>query len=144
VTLGYLPANDASFEILHAVNLVSCNFPTQITANFNGTDYTFDVICNGKSLLLNGPGATLNTPNFGVEQLKIYPNPTNGKVTLKLNKNISEIDIEISNILGQVISNERFINTNTINLNIVGSPGIYFVSIKTSEGNSKIIKVLKK
>ncbi len=29
-------------------------------------------------------------------------------------------------ILVQVISKERFVNTNTINLNITGSSGIYF------------------
>jgi hypothetical protein len=97
------------------------------------------------SFTLNVNDTTLSIDGYNLSGYDIlaFPNPTNGKVTLKLNKNISEIDIAISNILGQVISYERFINTNTINLNIDGSPGIYFVSVKTSNKGSKTIKIIK-
>lgn len=143
VTLGYLPANDASFEIVTTGTLTSCNFPAQITTDYNGTNYTFDVLCLNNILYLNGPGATLTTSTFDIELLKVYPNPTSSKVTLGLNKSIPELNITISNILGQVISYERFVNTNTVDLNIDGSPGIYFLTLKTPEGSKKTLKIIK-
>ncbi|APY07848.1 hypothetical protein BWZ20_05845 [Winogradskyella sp. J14-2] len=75
ITLGYLPANDASFEIVSAGTLTSCSFPQQITANFNGMDYTFNVVCQNNSLYLNGPGAVLSTSNINISEVILYPNP---------------------------------------------------------------------
>jgi hypothetical protein len=84
-------------------------------------------------------GNNLNLKN----KIRVFPNPTYKNITLDFESIIGEIDATISNVLGQVITNERFVNTNTINLNINGSPGIYFVTLRTPEKYSKTLKIIK-
>lgn len=77
-------------------------------------------------------------------KIKAFPNPTHKNITLDFGENIETAAISITNILGQVITNEQFVNNNnTIDLSIDGSPGIYFVNINSSEGFSKTIKIIK-
>lgn len=59
-------------------------------------------------------------------------------------KSFSEIDTTITNILGQVVAFERFVNTETFQLNLEGDPGIYFVTLTTESGVSETLKVIKK
>ncbi|MFV0565159.1 MAG: T9SS type A sorting domain-containing protein [Flavobacteriaceae bacterium] len=83
VTLGYLPSSTASFAILSASNIANCNFPAQVTANYNGTNYVFNVICSNNTLYLNGIDAELSVPRIDKNELKIYPNPVNDLLTIK-------------------------------------------------------------
>ncbi len=72
-----------------------------------------------------------------------YPNPTTGNFIIKLNKDYTKTEIRITNVLGQNISSSLFSNTDTLNLNIEGDNGIYFISINTFDGKSATLKVLK-
>jgi hypothetical protein len=139
VTLGYLPENDASFEILHAVDLVSCNFPSQITVNYFGIDYTFDVICNGKSLLLNGPGATLTNEEFELQEIALFPNPSNSVVTIKMNAAIKG-NWQLINPLGQIVKESDF-EASELKISVQDlNSSIYFLKITDSEINQSITK----
>ena len=112
VTLGYLPANDASFEIVTASNLSSCNFPAQVTGNYNNTDYTFDVVCQNNTLYLNGPGVALSDTNFEVNQIKVYPNPTNNKLFINTNS-IKNGQWKLYSQLGQLIKQGKITQEKT-------------------------------
>tara|TARA_B100000809_G_scaffold265039_1_gene322600 strand:+ start:1016 stop:2284 length:1269 start_codon:yes stop_codon:yes gene_type:complete len=99
------------------------------------------------------PASSFNTscPNpcaVGIEEnnisiLSLYPNPTNGIVTIDLGAVKQDIKTTLTNSLGQVILIEDYTSANFINLDIDAPKGIYFLQIETSEGESKILKVLK-
>lgn len=143
VTLGYLPANDASFEIVTAGTLTSCDFPSQVTSNFNGTDYTFNVICLNNILYLNGPGATLSSPSFKTESVGIYPNPIKNEFSIKLPSQ-SEGTWLLYNELGQNVMQgqlqgvETKIDTETL------VPGFYALQIKDENNTTVTVKKIIK
>jgi hypothetical protein len=74
---------------------------------------------------------------------RLFPNPTQGGVRIDLGKNYPEINVKVTNIFGQFISLEHFVNTNTLDLTIKGSSGMYFVSITDTQGMNSILKVIK-
>ncbi len=87
---------------------------------------------------------SLDIESFGKTfDFNVYPNPTKGEFTIDLDKEYSEINMRISNILGQHIFSESFRNTNRIATNISAGNGIYFIEITTSEGNSSVLKLIK-
>ena len=80
---------------------------------------------------------------FG-SSFSVYPNPTSGDITLDLGGNYFNVDIRISDVLGQVFYRTHNISvTKTINLAIEEAPGIYFIDVITSEGKTATIKVVK-
>ena len=105
--LGYLPADDASFEILSATTLSSCNFPAKITRSFGGTDFTFDVLCQNNKVYLNGPGVTLNTEKFSKVSLEVYPNPVNETLNIKLN-GFTNGKWQLFNAIGHLVNEGHF------------------------------------
>ena len=71
--------------------------------------------------------AVLNIP---APTFKLYPNPTNGNVTVKIDA-ISPYSLTVTNIMGQVITSLNG-NSDMVNLNVSNyAPGIYIVNIRT-------------
>lgn len=139
VTLGYLPANDASFEIVTAGTLTSCNFPAQVTSNFNGTDYTFNVVCQNNVLYLLGPGATLSNPDFEASELDVYPNPVSDILNIRLSQQVEGRWV-LFNQIGQLVLEGDIIDLETsININSLVS-GFYALQIKDGRNNTVKIK----
>jgi len=112
--------------------------------SFNNIMYTFEVVCNPTNVTLRVAEA-LSTDDFSeVEaQITIYPNPTQGVIQIELGQNYPEIEVTVANILGQFISVQRFTNTKMLDLQIEGSPGIYFVTLSDSNGLRRTLKVVK-
>ncbi len=138
VSLGYAPANNASFEILRATTLNSCNFPAQVTANFNGSTYTFDVVCNNTSLFLNGPNV-VSTSNQELQKFTIYPNPTNDYIFINF-KTKFDGTWKIFNQLGQIIKQGNIKETQKkIALDKFHS-GIYFIKIENNLSNKTSVQ----
>lgn len=139
VDLGYLPADDAIFEVLTAGNIVQCNFPAQVTGNYNGTNFTFDVVCQNNILYLNGPNAILSTPDFDASELEIYPNPVSDMLTIKLSRQVKGKWM-MHNILGQEVLKgnlsglETDIDTSTL------QSGLYALQIKDDGNNTVKVK----
>jgi len=73
----------------------------------------------------------------------IYPNPSNGNFTIDLGKEFANVSIHISNMLGQKISSSTYPSIKIIEQEINAPSGIYFVTISTSEGISKTMKIIK-
>ena len=73
----------------------------------------------------------------------LYPNPSDGNFTIDLAKEYTDVTVQISNILGQVISSEKYTSAKIIEKEINTSAGMYFVNVTTTEGFSKTIKILK-
>lgn len=139
VTLGYLPANDASFEIIKSNEIYNCSLPSTVTATYNGTPYTFDVVCHNNSVYLNGPNAVLSTNENEIDDLIIYPNPVSDVLNIKSNK-MTNGHWELINHIGQVVKTSEFM-TNELQINTSKLPaGIYFIKLEDDGLNATITK----
>lgn len=74
----------------------------------------------------------------------VYPNPTTGAITITMHELQDELNVEVMNIAGQVISSERFENAESVNLNIDGADGVYFIHLISNNSERQVIKVIKK
>ncbi|MDY0217129.1 MAG: zinc-dependent metalloprotease [Bacteroidales bacterium] len=81
--------------------------------------------------------------NIFYQNIQIYPNPTNGTITLKFKSEIDNIQINIRDITGKLIKNICSTHNNTIIFEIEGSKGIYFMEIlsNNSAATYKIVKL---
>ena len=70
------------------------------------------------------------------ENINVYPNPANNKITITNNKEIrEEAIISIYQINGQLIMLDKFQNQKLIELDVSNlSNGIYLLKIQTKEG----------
>ncbi len=64
--------------------------------------------------------------------MNIYPNPTNGQITIELNNTDSEGQLKVFDMLGNVVLIKQLNNNKTV-VNLTGrSKGIYFINIETN------------
>lgn len=115
------------------------SFPTDMEG-----EWTWEATYMGETASHTFNVGVLGTQENELVNTFVFPNPSSGNFNINLDESHSEINTTITNMLGQVIASEKFENTNTINLKIEGTTGIYFVTITTSDGLSKTMKVLKK
>ncbi|MBN2612213.1 MAG: T9SS type A sorting domain-containing protein [Bacteroidales bacterium] len=75
--------------------------------------------------------------------IKVYPNPASDKVNIELNRYYSNVIIVVKGITGMEYSNSECNNVKDIQVSLPGLQGMYFIEIKTDEGVSTIIKVVR-
>ena len=77
--------------------------------------------------------------------IRLYPNPTNDEIHIDLGKPYTEVEITITNSLGQRISTQSFSSLKETTLNLSNNAtGIYFIDIKSRIHNiAKVFKVIK-
>ncbi|HRQ31127.1 MAG TPA: T9SS type A sorting domain-containing protein, partial [Saprospiraceae bacterium] len=73
-----------------------------------------------------------------------YPNPTTGKVNIKLNKHYPDLSLALMDLFGRTILQKHFTDTQNIELELSSQPGLYFVTLNSADGWSKTIPVVKK
>jgi PKD repeat protein len=84
-------------------------------------------------------GVGIDEPEFS-QHLSMFPNPTNGKVTIKVDGNVStDMTVTVYNILGEVVKEPTFYKAGTtqmeINMqNVVN--GLYLVKIQSPNGTA--------
>ncbi|HWY10129.1 MAG TPA: T9SS type A sorting domain-containing protein [Bacteroidia bacterium] len=129
--------------------------PFSLTAlTNNGTCPTFtDLDSDGDQDLLSGlANGNLvyfeNSAPLGIKTINlangvsVYPNPTTSNINLNI-KNTSEVlSIEVSNVLGQVISAATTINENN-SIALPEAKGVYFVKVTDKANKNNIFKVVK-
>lgn len=78
-----------------------------------------------------------------LDDIKAYPNPSNGIFELYVPNNLQSLDIEVYNIRSQLIISKAYtVNSGKVQLDILDKPsGIYF--IKVNSNTPKFIKVIK-
>lgn len=81
--------------------------------------------------------------NHSLTNYNIYPNPTTKGITIDLGEVAKEVTITLTNSLGQVLLNQQFEDTDIINIDLNVPSGIYFLQLKSSDGKTKSIKILK-
>ncbi len=72
-----------------------------------------------------------------------YPNPTNGAFSLVLEDTFDEMEVTITNIVGQVVFSEIVQQQKTGQLSLPKASGVYFCTV-TSAGAGKTIKIIKR
>ena len=76
------------------------------------------------------------------EQVSVYPNPNNGKFTIKLNE-YENTTVEVYNIIGQKIFCQA-LQTNLTQLNLIGfSNGVYQLRVLKNNAPVYQTKVVK-
>jgi len=84
---------------------------------------------------------SVNVSSFNKEDFQVFPNPTSGKVTLKLNDELLNSKVEVLNSIGQVVQMLSPMSKETV-IPINGDPGIYFLRISTYN-NTMFEKIVK-
>lgn len=75
-------------------------------------------------------------------EIKVYPNPSEGFITVDLGETISEFHVGIIDINGKLIRQSTFKNTKIFELDLDVMSGIYILSIN-SGNNMAIIRLIK-
>ena len=114
------------------------------TATANGS-YAVIVTQNGctdTSACFDVNTLGLNTNNFN-NAIKVYPNPSNGEVTISSINTLNNASIKVLNALGQVILEIDGINGDEFNFSITDQPyGIYILEINNN-GVISTVKIIK-
>jgi hypothetical protein len=72
-----------------------------------------------------------------------FPNPTRGRLNVSFDTYHAEIELTLSNMLGQTLFQKKYQETNSVEIEITTSAGIYLLDIKTKDGASKTLRIVK-
>lgn len=75
--------------------------------------------------------------NFGSE-ITVYPNPTNGLITIKLGEILNSISVTITDIGGKEVKQSIYKNTDMVEMYLNAQPGIYLLTIKSGDKRATI------
>ncbi|GEM_PF-4934887 len=113
-------------------------------AKTNG-DYAVEVTeshCIDTSTCHNITGIGIKYNDFG-NSLKVYPNPTSGKVNLVLGNDYHDVRLTIRNTLGQIVLTKSFEVASSLEAEILGENGVYFIELTTQKGKTATIRIVK-
>jgi len=96
-----------------------------------------------KALEIAGCVTSIEDNEATKSELSVYPNPTSGIITIDLGKTYKAVEVTIRNVLGQVVLTKSIKITNKLSFEIEGAKGIYFVELRTADGNVAQMKVVK-
>jgi uncharacterized repeat protein (TIGR01451 family) len=124
-------------------SIISGETNSSFTATVNGS-YAVEVSENGCTdtsacFTISTIGVTENS--FG-ENIRIYPNPSNGKLFIDLGRNTEKMNVSVKNAIGQIVYSETYQNKNILELNLNVERGIYFLELMSEEGSKKVIKFI--
>lgn len=140
IVLGFDAAVNNEFIIATTTGTISnCSLPATKTANFNGSQYEFNITCrNNNELVLTVNNKTLGLESIenSLSKISLFPNPAIHKITFSddIIKKINIYDLNGRNVLN---SSGNSISVKTL------SKGIYIVKGTTSENISISKKLIK-
>jgi len=135
------------------------NCETDFSDIVGETDQTYTATTNGSYAVIVSNGTCTDTSDckaivgIGIiendfeKEIKLYPNPTSGMLSIEIDGEFNQIDIRVTNELGQQVIMKQVQNTNLIvNPITIGlekfSTGVYFIHISSND-NKAVLKVLK-
>jgi hypothetical protein len=80
-------------------------------------------------------------PSQGI-RLTAYPNPTAGDVSISFGQKLDDVEFVLINVYGEVISKYHYTSLSGANIALDGPNGIYFLTIRTTEGQN-VVKLVK-
>lgn len=86
-----------------------------------------------KSIEFEKDGEALQTP-FGEKQIKLYPNPNNGRFTLQLQNFDNRTEVLVVDLLGKTMHKASIFNTEHIEIDMLNAPrGIYHIIVSDNK-----------
>ena len=76
--------------------------------------------------------------------VSVYPNPTEGNVTIKLGDTFQEISLQVIDVLGQVVLSQAFFSVSQIDLNMNMAAGCYFLQLQAADETLVRMKMIKR
>ncbi|MCB0409946.1 MAG: T9SS type A sorting domain-containing protein [Flavobacteriales bacterium] len=112
-----------------------------------------EMLSNGVGFIVGSSGIILKNDSLlitGIEKNEnplfsdlFYPNPTSGLINIPLNDYYSQVNVTLSNVIGEILHEFRYKNQNLISIDLSNYPkGIYFISVKIKE-QTQILKGIK-
>jgi hypothetical protein len=80
---------------------------------------------------------------LGDESFVLYPNPTDGDITISFNEKQQDITIQAVNMMGELISEKNYKNVYMVHYQIHEANGIYILKLMNANEMKAIIKVIK-
>ena len=74
--------------------------------------------------------------------LVMYPNPSNGAVSIELREVTQQTNVQVINSLGQLIYSNLFSQTDKLNFQLEASPGVYFVRVQINEEQLRSLRLV--
>jgi len=115
------------------------------TATANG-NYAVEITtvdnCTATSSCYTVSGLSLNE-NGITNNVKLYPNPTNGNFVISLSEINTKSTIQIIDLTGKLVFENTFSNQSQINLDLQAPKGVYFVKV-LSNSEQTVLKLIKK
>jgi len=136
------------------VNYQWLNCAGEDTIIAGATNQSFTATQNGLYAVIASQGNCIDTSvcifinqasleGFDLSSVNVYPNPTKGTFTIDFGgAGLANVDVIITNALGQTVSSATFENSPTVDLELEGAPGMYFVNLVAGE-KSAVIKLVK-
>jgi len=143
INLEYAPNLGEEFIVITANEITSCDLPEYLTAEFEGEEFYFEVICDNTSVILRVVEEVLGVEEFTTEgyNIQVLPNPIKEDYKVILNSDFStkkNISMALYNCLGQIVKSQDM-TSSEINLQKGNlTSGLYFLLLK--EGNNIIAK----
>ncbi|MCF6342393.1 MAG: T9SS type A sorting domain-containing protein [Bacteroidales bacterium] len=75
--------------------------------------------------------------------LVLYPNPTNGEVNIDLGQSRPDIEVRVRDISGKTVLHKIIGTSRFAGFEIRGANGLYFIEIRSANGESTVLKVIK-
>lgn len=91
---------------------------------------------------------TITEPIVGITEqasssFSLYPNPTNGQITISLNENTKATEADVYNVMGQTVMTQP-VNGSQLEMNLNSlQSGIYFVAVRNGNKLIGIKKIVK-
>ena len=83
----------------------------------------------------------LGTAEVETIDLLVYPNPVRDILNIKSQKEIESV--ELTNMLGQTVIKSKELNDQKLNVSSL-TPGVYVLKVVFDNGNTQVVKVMKK
>lgn len=116
-----------------------------VTCNSNGTN--FNEFLNGSLDSPHGPvfisQSSASLAEESILNSTLYPNPTNGKITIDLGGLYNNVRVVQYNLLGQIVKEESFDSIELIDTTVEGKPGAYQVAIFVENQLKAQVSVMK-
>ena len=87
--------------------------------------------------------STLSIPENDLgNDFAVYPNPSEGKITIDLGKNYHQINLRLFSVGGQTILDKTIYDSERMDLELDIAQGLYFISLQIPGGNSSFHKII--
>lgn len=75
--------------------------------------------------------------------LSLFPNPSNGLVSIQSSERLDNVTVDVKNVLGQMIHTSVFRNTNLLTIELPETSGTYVIEVKSSDGRKAMLKAIR-